>query len=642
MVRDQVAALLERALDRCAADGLLPAGERAPVQLDAPKQAAHGDYACNAAMVLQKQHAQATGQARPNPRALAQAIVERLEDPERLLESIAIAGPGFLNLRVAPAVWQHALRAVEVERERFGRSAAGKGQRTMVEFVSANPTGPMHVGHGRGAVIGDTVAALLDWAGYAVSREFYVNDAGGQVFRLAHAVLARATELHAGEHPGQVPVVPLDPEDYQGDYIREVARAWLDSLPPGERVARLRAPFEQQREALRAFSTEWILEHLIKPDLALFNIRFDEFFSEKRLHDRGAIARAVEVLRQKGVLAEEILEKPADATKAEKTAKATAAGQVAASGLAGPPPETLPGAAGPGDEEEVPPGKPLLVMKTTAFGDDRDRPIYKTTGEPTYFAADVAYHFDKIARGYQRLVNVWGADHGGYLSRMKAAVSAMGGTLEVIIFQLVNLMRDGQPFKMSKRAANFVTLRELLEEAGADATRFFFLQRRGDMKLDFDVALAKKRSMDNPVYYVQYGHARCAGILRKAREEKGLSPGYDPAAISALSLPEELDLTKRVLQLPELIAQAAESLEPHRVVFWLQETIAAFHAYYTKYKKTERVISDDAKKTSARLYLVWAVQQTLANALSVLGVSAPDRMEASDLEEEVAPAGQPT
>jgi arginyl-tRNA synthetase len=512
----------------------------------------------------------------------------------------------------------------------------------MVEFVSANPTGPMHVGHGRGAVIGDTVAALLDWAGYAVSREFYVNDAGGQVFRLAHAVLARATELHAREHPGQVPVVALDPEDYQGDYIREVARAWLDSLPPGERVARLRAPFEQQREALRAFSTDWVLEHLIKPDLALFNIRFDEFFSEKRLHDRGAIARAVEVLRKKGVLAEEILGKPADAKKAEKTAKATAAGQVPPAGPAAPPAEASPGAPGPGDEDEAPAGKPLLVMKTTRFGDDRDRPIYKTTGEPTYFAADVAYHFDKIARGYQRLVNVWGADHGGYVSRMKAAVSAMGGTLEIIIFQLVNLMKDGQPFKMSKRAANFVTLRELLEEAGSDATRFFFLQRRGDMKLDFDVALAKKHSMDNPVYYVQYGHARCAGILRKAREEKGLSPRYDAEAMSALSLPEELDLTKRVLQLPELIAQAAESLEPHRVVFWLQETIAAFHAYYTKYKKTERVISDDAKKTAARLYLVWAVQQTLANALSVLGVSAPDRMEASDLEEEGAPASQPS
>jgi arginyl-tRNA synthetase len=650
MVKDQVAALIERALDRCAADGLLPAGERAPVQLDAPKQAAHGDYACNAAMVLQKQHAQATGAVRPNPRALAQAIVERLRDSERLLETVEVAGPGFLNLRVAPAVWQRALRAVEVERERFGRSAAGRGQRTMVEFVSANPTGPMHVGHGRGAVIGDTVAALLDWAGYVVSREFYVNDAGGQVFRLAHAVLARATELHAEEHPGQVPVVALDPEDYQGDYIRDVARAWLDSLPSGERAARLRAPFEEQREHLRRFSTDWVLENLIKPDLALFNIRFDEFFSEKHLHDRGAIAQAVEVLRKKGVLAEEVLEKPADANKAEKTAKATAAGQarpagrVAPAGRAAPPAEeAFPGAAGHGDEEEVlPAGKPLLVMKTTRFGDDRDRPIFKTTGEPTYFAADVAYHFDKIARGYRRLINVWGADHGGYVSRMKAAVSAMGGTLEIIIFQLVNLMKDGQPFKMSKRAANFVTLRELLEEAGSDATRFFFLQRRGDMKLDFDVALAKKRSMDNPVYYVQYGHARCAGILRKAQEEKGLLPRYDAEAMSALTLPEELDLTKRVLQLPELIAQAAESLEPHRVVFWLQETIAAFHGYYTKYKKTERVISDDSKKTAARLYLVWSVQQTLANALSVLGVSAPDRMEASDLEGESDPAGQPS
>jgi arginyl-tRNA synthetase len=641
MVKDLVAAVLERALDKCAADGLLPAGERAAVALDAPRQAAHGDFACNAAMVLQKAHAQATGGAKPNPRALAQAIVERIEDPDKLLSKVEIAGPGFLNLTLAPGVWHRALRAVESEGARFGRSAAGAARKTMVEFVSANPTGPMHVGHGRGAVVGDTVASLLDWAGYSVQREFYVNDAGGQVFRLAHAVLSRAVDLYLEANPGSIAKVPLDPEDYQGEYIKDVARAFLESIPPAQRAARLQAPFESSKETLRKFATDWVLDNLIKPDLALFNIRFDKFFSEKTLHDRNAIAHAVEVLRAKGVLAEEILEKPADEKKAEKTAKATAAGAArqATQATADKPPAES--AAAPGDEEEAPAGKPLLVMKTTRFGDDRDRPIFKTSGEPTYFAADVAYHFDKLERGYQRLIDVWGADHGGYVTRMKAAVSAMGGQLEIILLQLVNLMKDGQPFKMSKRAANFVTLRELLEEAGADATRFFFLLRRGDMKLDFDVALAKKHSLENPVYYVQYGHARCAGILRKAREEKGLEPRFDAEAIAALTLPEELDLAKRVLQLPELIAAAAESLEPHRVVFWLQETIAAFHAYYTKYKKTERVISDDARKTAARLYLVWALKQTLANALAVLGVSAPDRMDSADLEadgDDTAPA----
>ena len=240
----------------------------------------------------------------------------------------------------------------------------------------------------------------------------------------------------------------------------------------------------------------------------------------------------------------------------------------------------------------------------------------------------IAYHFDKIDRGYQRLVDVWGADHGGYVPRMKAAVKAMGGELEIILFQLVNLMKDGQPYRMSKRAANFVTLRELLETAGADATRVFFLLRRGDMALDFDIGLAQKRDMDNPVFYVQYGHARCRAILRKAKEDRGLEPAYDSDALSALELPEEVDLVKRILAFPELVASAAQSLEPHRVVFYLQETIAAFHGYYTKYKKTERVISDDPRKTSARLYLVWALAQTLHNALEgILGVTAPDRMD---------------
>jgi arginyl-tRNA synthetase len=333
----------------------------------------------------------------------------------------------------------------------------------------------------------------------------------------------------------------------------------------------------------------------------LFNVRFDRFYSEKSLHDRDAIGAAVEMLQKQGLaLAKEL-----------------------------PPPL--------GQErdpfEEVDQAQQVLVFETTRFGDDRDRPLYKRTGEATYFAADVAYHWDKLRRGFTRLIDVWGADHAGYVPRMKAAVKAMGGTLEVIVLQLVNLLKDGQPFKMSKRAANFVTLRDLLEEAGADATRFFFLLRRGDMALDFDVALARKNTADNPVFYVQYGHARCAAILRKAAEAGLPPPRYDPATVGALQLPEEIDLIKRVLQLPDLIAFAARELEPHRVVFYLQETIAAFHGYYTKYKKADRVIGDDKVKTSARLYLVWAVKQALRNALAVLGVSAPDRMDAPAVEE---------
>jgi len=589
MVKEQVAQLLQDALQRSVRDGLLPPGDY-PVQLDAPRQAAHGDFACNAAMVYAKQHAAATGAQKPNPRALAQAIVDRVQDPDGILAGKPeIAGPGFLNLKLAQDVWHKALKAVWTQREKFGRSDSGKGLRTMVEFVSANPTGPMHVGHGRGAVIGDVVANLLEWAGYDVFREFYINDAGGQVWRLAHAVLARASEMRPSG-----PRVPLDPEDYQGEYIKDVSRAWLEAGGDPSR------PFEEIREPLRQFATRYILDNLIRKDLELFGIRFDSFFSEKQLHDQDRLGTAIRVLDEKGVTAMEIL----------------------------PPPKGM-----ETDEEEYVP-RPLKVVKTTRYGDDRDRPLLKTNGEPTYFAADIAYHFDKISRGYRRLIDVWGADHGGYVSRMKAAVTALGGELEVILFQLVNLMKDGQPYRMSKRAANFVTLRELLETAGADATRVFFLLRRGDMALDFDIGLAQKRDNSNPVFYVQYGHARCAAILRRAREEKGVEARWDPAAMAALQLPEEIDLIKRVLEFPDLIAHAAAALEPHKVVFYLQETIAQFHGYYTKYKKTERVLSDDPQKTTARLFLVWAVKQTLANALAVLGVSAPDRMEAPAAEEE--------
>jgi arginyl-tRNA synthetase len=586
-MKEQVAKLLGEAIDRCIADGILPPGEYS-VALDAPKQAAHGDYSCNAAMVYAKR-----AQVKGGPRALAQAIVDRVKDDANLLSGKPeIAGPGFLNLKLAPDVWQRGLRLIWDEREKFGRSNAGNGKPTMVEFVSANPTGPMHVGHGRGAVIGDVVANLLEWAGYEVWREFYINDAGGQVWRLAHAVLARATELRP-----DVPRVELHEQDYKGDYLIEVAKAWLDAGGDPSK------PFEEIKEPLRAFSTRWILDELIRKDLELFGIRFDKFFSEKTLHDRNALKSAIELLGEKGMTAEEVL----------------------------PPPKSKDGKF---DEEYV--ARPLLVVKTSMFGDDVNRPLFKTNGEPTYFAADVAYHFDKLSRGFTRLINVWGADHGGYVPRMKAAVAAMGGELEVILFQLVNLMKDGEPFRMSKRAANYVTLRDLLEVAGADATRVFFLLRRGDMALDFDLGLAQKRDNTNPVFYVQYGHARCAAILRKAREEKGIEPVWDAEAMGALTLPEELEIAKRLLTLPEAIAQAAASLEPHRMVFWLQETIAQFHSYYTKYKKAERVISDDPRKTRARILLVWATQQALANGLRVLGVSAPDRMDAPVAEEDPA------
>lgn len=599
-MRDQVRQIFEATIGRCVTDGLLPpAVEGATFAVETPRNPEHGDFAVNAALVLAKPAGQ-------SPRAIAQLLKDRLVDPDGVLSAVEIAGPGFLNIRVDPGYFFRALRQVEEQGAGFGHSDFGKGERVMVEYVSANPTGPMHVGHGRGAVTGDAIARLLAAAGFAVTREYYVNDAGGQVVALARSVWIRARELWAADHPGtNLEPVSLGEDDYRGDYVIDIAREVVARWPEAEREALIRGPFDAVRGRIMPVAVQVVLDTMIRPDLQAFGIEFDNWFSERTLHENGEIDKAIEDLRTRGFIERRVL----------------------------PPPRGI--ERDPDADEQ---GREQTVFLSHRFGDDTDRAIQKADGSYTYFAADVAYHWDKLQRGYDRLINVWGADHGGYVPRVRAAIQALGRppeALDVVLVQMVNLLKNGQPVKMGKRSGNFITIRWLLDEVGADAVRVFFLMRRGDAMLDFDVELAKAQSKDNPVFYVQYGHARCASILRKAIEAGLPRPSFDADLVRHLTMPEELELAKRILAFPELVAGAAQAREPHRIVFFIQETTAAFQSYYEKGKRQgEKVISDDQGKTLARLFLIASMKQVFANALALLGVSAPDRMERAGEDEE--------
>ncbi len=573
IVKDRLIPVVEKALLRGVETGELPVekGDLPPVVLERPRTPEHGDFALNTALVLAKS-------AGMPPRKVAEVIAAEIRSCEggRVLESVEVAGPGFINLRVEHAVWFESLNEVPRLGDAFGRSDVGKGAAINVEYISANPTGPLHVGHGRGAVTGDVCATLLEWAGFEVTREYYLNDFGNQVEMLATSVFIRYRQL-LGEQ------VDLPEDAYPGSYIIDVAKELLERDGPGW----LGVPEAEWRPAVREFAVERMVD-LIKSDLQAFNISFDEFTSERSLHERKRVRHCLDELEKRKLLYE---------------------------------------AEGGG-----------VMFRSTAFGDDKDRAVVKTDGAFTYLAGDIAYHLDKMERGYDRLVNVWGADHAGYVPRMKAAVQALGGRpdlLEVVTVQIVRLTRGGQPVRMSKRKGEFVTLRDVIEEVGRDATRLLFIMRRSDAQLEFDLELAKRQSLDNPVYYIQYGHARIQAILRRAEQEGHEAPKgiLSAEALAALGLPEEVDLARRLLAFPEMVAGAAEALEPHRMVFYLQETISAFHAYYTKYKNTERVLSDDAAKTSGRLFLVTALKQVLRNGLALLGVEAPDRMDLPDEEE---------
>jgi len=593
MVRDRVVDIFRRALAQGASEGRWPAAVPA-FSVDMPRDPRHGDFAVNAAMVLAK----AAG--RP-PREVAQGIVDavRAVDAAREIATTEIAGPGFINVRVAGDLWLAALdRAVAAGKD-WGRTRAGEGKKVIVEYVSANPTGPMHVGHGRNAVVGDGVQSLLRWAGFDVVREYYVNDFGAQVQTLARSVHLRYQELHGR-------AVTMPPKSYPGEYVKEIAAELR--AEHGDRF--LDAP---EREWLATFRDRAVAHvlRLIREDLAAIRIDFDRWSSEKALYETGTVDRFVRSLEEKGLVYVGKLPPP----KSKKGAQ--------------PVPQPH------GDAEEgVSLSEDLLLFRSSQYGDEVDRPVKKADGTPTYFCADIAYHWDKRSRA-DVLVDVLGADHGGYVPRLEAALDALGASrhdLHVVLIQMVNLTRGGEAVKMSKRAGTVVSLREVVDEVGADATRFIFLTRRADAQLDFDVELAKRQTLDNPVFYVQYGHARLSAIFQKASEAGIALPAFDLEAARLLTMPEEHDLVRRIASFPDVLAGAALAYEPHRIAFWLQETIAAFHSYYTQGKKTgERVIGADAQKTAARLFLCRALKQVLANGLAVLGVSAPERMESPEI-----------
>jgi arginyl-tRNA synthetase len=581
-------ALFERrvaaALERLEAEGNIPAGlDARRVLVEPPRDASHGDLATNAALTLAKE-------ARMNPRALADLLVADLREDPRV-QKAEVAGPGFINLTLLPAVYHEVVRAIVVDCEGFGRAGEGAGQPVNVEYVSANPTGPMHVGHGRGAVFGDALANLLAFAGYAVVREYYINDAGGQVDVLARSAYLRYREA-LGDEIGAMP-----DGLYPGDYLK----------PVGEALAR-----EHGRSLLERPEAEWLplvrdasiaaMMAMIRTDLAALDIRHDVFFSERSLTQGSvdAIAATIADLRARGLVYEGRL----------------------------PPPK--------GQAIEDWEDREQTLFRATQFGDDVDRPLLKSDGSYTYFAADIAYHRSKFERGFKVMIDVWGADHGGYVKRMQAAVKAVTGgegDLDVKLCQLVRLLRGGEPVKMSKRAGEFVTLRDVVDEVGRDAVRFMMLFRKNDATLDFDLAKVVEQSKDNPVFYVQYAHARCASVFRQAREAL---PDVDfdaktlaTADLALLDDEAELELMHRLAQYPRTIEAAAAAHEPHRVAFYLYDLASSFHTLWNKGKDSPQlrfVKQTDKKSTEARLALVHALRCVLGSGLAILGVTAPDEM----------------
>ncbi len=547
--------LLEKSIQAAIDKGFLPPVAPSRIEVELSRDPGHGDYASNVAMIL-------ASQAKKNPREIAKILSEGIDDREGVLAKVEIAGPGFLNFFVREGGLTALLEAVGRQGNRYGSSDLGKGQRVQVEFVSANPTGPLHIGHARGAVVGDVVANILAAVGYQVSREYYINDAGNQMNNLGKSVLLRYRELlgETAEFPEGC---------YKGDYIRDLASELLKR--DGEK--HLVRDAAEVIPGFTDYAAGAILEG-IKEDLRTFGVIFDLYFSERELYRDEGVEKLLLDLEKKGFVYRE-------------------------------------GGA--------------LWFRTTAFGDEKDRVVVRQNGDPTYFAADIAYHRNKFLRGFETVIDIWGADHHGYIPRMSAAVQALGHekeTLKIILVQLVNLLRDGKPAAMSTRSGEFVTLREVVDEVGRDAARYNFLMRRSDSHLDFDLELAKKQSNENPVYYVQYAHARICSILRMAAERGIAAPAAGEVDASLLRLPEEIELIKAITRFPEVVGGAARTLEPHRLTFYLNDLAALFHSYYNRNK----VISGDGALTGARLFLVSSVLTVLKNALNMLGVSTPENM----------------
>ncbi len=554
-MKQLLVALLDKAIRASVDTGELTLATPPPIEIELTKDPLHGDYASNVAMIL-------AAQAKKNPRDIARIVSARIDDPRRILEKVEIAGPGFMNFFIREGCWASLLEQVERQGQRYGAADVGAGRRIQVEFVSANPTGPLHIGHARGAVVGDVMANILAAVGYRVFREYYINDAGNQMNNLGKSVFLRYREL-LGEQ------VEFPEGCYRGEYIKDLAAELVDR----DGKSHLQGDPEEVSRRFTEYAGDAILAG-IKEDLRQFGVVFDLYFSERELYREDGVGRLLGELQEKGFIYRE------------------------------------------GD---------ALWFRTTAFGDDKDRVVVRQNGDPTYFAADIAYHKNKFQRGFESVIDIWGADHHGYIPRMSAAVQALGygkEALQVILVQLVNLLRGGKPAAMSTRSGEFVTLREVVDEVGKDAARYNFLMRRSDSHLDFDLDVAKQQSNENPVYYVQYAHARICSIVRMAADRGCSAPAYGQAELGLLRLPAEIDLIKTITRFPEVVEGAARSLEPHRLTFYLNDLAGLFHSYYNKNK----VISDDAALTGARLFLVTSVRTVLKNALTMLGVSAPDKM----------------
>jgi arginyl-tRNA synthetase len=574
------------------ADGVLPAGiDQSRIVVEPPRESAHGDMATNAAMVLAKD-------AGTKPRALAEAIAAKLRADD-LVANVEVAGPGFINLTLKPAAWVGALRAILAAGTNYGRGEVGGETAVNVEYVSANPTGPMHVGHCRGAVFGDALANLLAFTGFAVTREYYINDAGAQVDALARSAFLRYREA-LGEEIGAIPEGL-----YPGDYLKPVGTALA-----AEYGATLKdKPEAEWLPVVRNRAIEMMMAQ-IRDDLRSLNVVQDVFFSERSLIEgaRDQVGETIAALRRAGYVYEGRL----------------------------PPPKGAPVE----DWED----REQTLFRATAFGDDVDRPLMKSDGSYTYFASDIAYHKNKVDRGFRSLIDVWGADHGGYVKRVQAAVNAVRAItnaqtadLDVKIVQLVKLLRGGEPVKMSKRAGEFVTLREVVDEVGKDPVRFMMLYRKNDAVLDFDLAKVIEQSRDNPVFYVQYGHARCQSVFRNAREVVPDLPSEPAARASMLAAAPldrlddtgELALMRRLALYPRLIEAAALAHEPHRIAFYLFDLTSDFHTQWNRGKDASHlrfIIQNDPQMTMARLALVQGVVTVLASGLGLLGVEAPDEM----------------
>ena len=558
-MKSRLDALLKATIDACFKQGKLIVTRLPEYVIEIPNNPDHGHFATNLPLIL------AASQKR-RPQEIASVIVDHLRDEQGLLEKAEVAGPGFINFRIKPKAWYGVLSDIVRLKEDYGRNMMGNGQRVLIEFVSANPTGPLHLGHGRGAALGDTLCRILSFCGYHVIREFYVNDAGQQVRLLGESIFSRFKQMVDPEYP-------FPENGYHGDYIYDLAK----KIPEGTDLNDM--PKEKAVDLCAQMGKEIMLEE-IKRDLSLFRVAFDVWYSESDLHHSGLLRNVLDKIREKGQLYEK---------------------------------------------------EGALWVKTSHFGDDKDRVIRKKDGQFTYFAADISYHLEKRKRGFTKAINIWGADHHGYVPRMKAALLAHGfpeGWLSVMLIQLVKLWKAGQEIKMSKRAGDYVTLQELMDEVGVDAVRFVFLTKNHDSTLDFDIDLVKKQDSDNPVYYVQYAHARICSIFRKAASEGIFLPDQPDGLLKGLVLDEEMALIRLMAGFPPLIEEISKSLEPHRLTYYLTDLAALFHRYFNLGTKMpdHRIVTNDRQLSQAKLLLAEAVRVVIANGLKLLGISAPDKM----------------